>query len=60
MGEFTDQPEKKDDHTIDAACYSADSGSRWVDLDEIGRTGDLNRIYDHIHSVDPVTGYARV
>jgi hypothetical protein len=54
MGEFTDQPEKKDDHTIDSACYSADNGMRWVDLEALSAPPKVSL------DVDPVTGYARV
>lgn len=30
-GEFTDKPENKDDHTVDAACYVKCSKLRWLD-----------------------------
>jgi hypothetical protein len=52
-GEFTDQPEKKDDHTIDALCYAADHGLRWFDYDEVAA------LSAPVHS-DRVTGYVRV
>lgn len=52
-GEFTGDPEKRDDHTIDVFCYVAISKLRWVDFDATADT--------QVQSIrrDPLTGYVR-
>jgi hypothetical protein len=48
MGEFTDKPEVKDDHTVDAWCYAACSKLRWHDAESMASGGGVR--------YDPLTG----
>lgn len=56
-GDFTDEPEKRDDHTVDAACYITASKLKWIDMQLIAAR-IASQSTHHSRPVNPVTGYA--